>query len=160
MIFYLLRKKIVNFITPEPIVWESDEEKVANSIETQVNQRVAEALMKMDPFEPFLKKFHGIFSEEFVQPEDNLSPQNRIRLFSWAYGAKDDPSFKHLTNFIQNVQANNTLRKATNEYEWFYGRSAIVTIELFVAQVGRLGRLYEEVVMRKTETFDLDLTVE
>lgn len=152
-----LRSRIAKWLSPE---YAKELEQKEKNIQQDINQRVADALMHMDPFEPFLKKFHGIFSEEFVQPEDNLSAPNRIRLFSWAYGIRDDPSFRHLTNFIQNVQANNTLRKAKTDYEWFYGRSAIITIELFVAQVSRLARLYEEVVLRKAEAFDSDLTVE
>lgn len=153
----LLRKRIAAYIAPE---YEKELAERKQNIDYEVGQRVSETLMKMDPFEPFLKKFHGIFSEEFVQPEDGLGQIGKIKLFSWAYAARGDPSFIHLTNWLQNVQANNTLRKAKNDYEWFYGRCAIVIIELFVAQVGRLGRQYEEVVLKKAADFDPNLTAE
>lgn len=155
-----IRLAIANWIAPHDWPGVMDVQKSLDTIEEQINQRVAETLMKMDPFEPFLKKFHGIFSEQFVQPEDGLSQPGKIQLFAWAYGNARDPSFKHLTNWLENVQANNTLRKAKNDYEWFFGRCAIVMMELYTDQVSRLARQYEELVLKKSESFNSDLTVE
>lgn len=152
-----LRSRIAKWLSPE---YAKELEQKEKTIQQEIDQRVAEAIMQTDPFEPFLKKFHGIFSEQFVKPEDNLSPQSKIQLFSWAYSSRSDPSFIHLTNWIENVQGNNTLRKAKTDHEWFFGRCAIVTVELLTAEVSRLARQYEEVVMGKVEAFDSDLTVE
>lgn len=157
---HTLRLKIANWIAPHdwPGVVHVDE--TLKNIDHLVNQRVAEAIMRMDPFEPFFRKFHVIFSEQYARPEDNLNSQGKILLYSWAYSNARDPSFKHLTEWIQNVQGNNTLRKATNDYEWFFGRCAVIMIELFVEQVGRLSRQYEEMASRSEERFDASLSVE
>lgn len=152
-----LRSRIAKRLSPE---YEQELVQREKKIQQEVDQRVAEALSKMDPFEPFLRKYHGIFSEEFVKPEDNLGQISKIKLYAWAYTNRGDPSFIHLTNWIQNVQGNNTLRKAKSDYEWFFGRCAIVMVELYVKEVSRLARLYEEVVLRKEEMFDSNLTAE
>jgi len=130
------------------------------TIEQTVNQRVATIVSQMDPFEPFLKKYHGIFSEEFARPEDNLNDQGKILLYGWAYTQVKDPSFRHLTEWIQNMQGNLTLRKAKNDHEWFYGRCAVIVVELLVKEVRRLAVNYEGLMVRKDKPFDDSLSVE
>ena len=134
-------------------------EKLAKAEEI-INQRVAMALMQMDPFEPFMKKYHGIFSKEYERVEDKLDEPSQIHLFTWAYGIKDSPEFKYLTDWILNTQGNNTVRRAKTEFEWFYGRAAIATIMLFIDEVSRLASKYQDILARKDQEFNSNVTVE
>lgn len=149
-------ERVARLLSPD--VFEALE-KQGEELEFTVNNRVADALFKMDPFEPFLKKYNVIFSEEWDRPEDRLDQISRIRLFTWAYGIEKDPSFLHLTNWIMNTQGNATLRKGKTDPEWFFGRSAIVTIALLVEEVGRLASYYREMI-GKPEEFNEHLAVE
>ena len=133
----------------------------AQDLDLEVNNRVADIVMKMDPFEPFLKKYNVIFSKEYPRPEDKLDSVSQLKMFMWAYGMYTDPSFRYLTSWIINTQGNATLRKGKTDPEWFFGRSAIVTIGLFVDEVGRLASHYKEILAKaEGETFDETLTVE
>jgi hypothetical protein len=130
-----------------------------NRIEQGTRQRVAEIILKMDPFEPLMKKCNVIFSEEWEHPEDKLDSQSQLRLFMWAYGQKDDPSFNYLMSWIQNTQGNATIRKSTNEKEWFFGRACLAVMTLFVREVGRLSSHYEDLMRRREQSFDENLPV-
>lgn len=150
-------QRIARFLAPE------DYEAIAkerSAIDLAVNNRVADVLFKMDPFEPLLKKYNVIFSEEWTHPEDKLDYPSQLRLYMWAYGMEKDPNFLHLTEWIQNTQGNNTLRKASHHDEWLYGRAALATITLFVEEVGRLASRYREVIANKDRPFDVSLAVE
>lgn len=151
------REAIARILAPEVFVELAKKEE---EVQMHINQRVAEVLLKMDPFEPFLKKYNVIFSEEWDRPEDNLDERSKFRLTMWAYGTKKDPSFLHLINFLRDTQGNATLRKAKNDNEWFYGRAAIATLTLFVEEIGRLSSQFEETRSRKDQTFDEHLVVE
>lgn len=134
-------------------------ERQKKDLEMTVNQRVANVLLQMNPFEPFLRKHNVVFSKEWKNPEDKLDEQSKIRMFMWAAGMVKDPSFRHMTDWIINTQGNNTLRKGTNEHEWFFGRAAIITMDLFVSEVGRLASRYNE-MLKKGDDYDPHLAVE
>ncbi len=134
-------------------------QKRERDFEMLVNNRVADIVMKMDPWEPLLKKYNIVFSDEWQRPEDNLDAQSQHILFQWAYGIKNDTSFNHLINYFLNTQGNNTVRRASNDNEWFFGRAAIATLLLFREELGRLGSHYEE-RLTKGQTFDKNLAVE
>lgn len=159
-----IRERIARFLVPE-VFQQLDlaKDKIAlqrRGIENEVDQRVAQVLLKMDPLEPMMQKFHVIFSKRFSRhPEDDLSPMLKTRLFMWAYGTVEDPSFKHLCDWIRNKQGNNTLQKGRNDAEWIYGRAAVATVSLFVDEVGRLSSKYEEMLTRRREEFDKNLPV-
>lgn len=150
--------RIARWLAPEEF---AALEKQKAELEQAVNGRVADILFKMDPFEPLMKKYNVIFSEEWDKPEDKLNDQSRLTLFMWAYGVKKDPSFIHLTDWIRNTQGNATLRKAAQNDEWFYGRAAIATITLFVSEVGRLASHYEKILAERNGAgFDQGLVTE
>jgi hypothetical protein len=151
-----LKAALARWLAPEEF---AELERQKQDLERATNQRVADVLLQMDPFEPFLKKYNVIFSEEWRKPEERLDEQSRIRLFMWAAGIVHDPSFKHMTAWIINTQGNNTLRKGTNDYEWFFGRAAIITMDLFVSEVGRLASRYNE-MLKKRDDFDPHLAAE
>lgn len=161
--FKHLRSKVAKWLAPE---WEEgvlrmafDVDRKMLEVDSVANQRVADILSKMDPFEPFFKKYHVIFSTEYERVEDKLNEQSRIQLFQWAYGLHRDPSFIHLVDWIRNTQGNATLRKARNDNEWFYGRAAVTVMTSFVDEVGRLSSRYEE-LLAKDHPFDPSLPVE
>lgn len=157
--FKNLRSKVAEWIAPHDWAGVLEVQKSADSISEQVNQRVAEIVSKMDPFEPFFRKYNVIFSREYSRVEDKLNEQSRIQLFQWAYGLHRDPSFIHLADWIRNTQGNATLRKAKNDNEWFYGRAAVTVMTSFVDEVGRLSSRYEELIA-KDRPFDPSLPVE
>lgn len=119
-----------------------------------VNQRVADIITQMDPFEPLMRKYHGVFSKQYTRPEDKLDEPSRIRLFMWAYGMENDASFKHLTDWIANTQGNATIRKASNDHEWFYGRASLAVILLFLEEVSRLASYYKAILAKRNREFD------
>lgn len=154
-----LRKKIAEALAPEHF---NAVAKKQQDMDMLVNQRVAENLLKMDPFEPLLKKYHVIFSEEYDKPEDKLNEPGQLGLFMWAYGMKGEPHFKHLIDWIRNTQGNATLRRAQNDHEWLYGRAAVATMTLFTAEVSRLAGRYEDILAKRKEQggFDEHLAAE
>lgn len=133
--------------------------KEREGIELEVNSRVADILFKMDPFEPLLKKYNIIFSEEWHNVEDKLDPQSQIRLFAWAAAQESSTEFKYITNWIRNTQGNATMRKANADNQWFFGRAMVASITLFVEEIGRLSSRYRDMMQRPDE-FDTNLAVE
>ena len=125
-----------------------------------VNQRVAHVLNTMDPFEPLLRKYHVIFSEEYPRPEDKLSPQSQFQFFLWAFSMEQDPNWKYLTEWIRNVQGNATVRQAKNSEEWFFGRATLALITLFIREVSRLSSRYKDILAKRDGSFDAFLPVE
>lgn len=152
----IFTERIARFLAPH--VFEALE-KQKQELDLTVNNRVADVLFKMDPFEPLMKKYNVIFSKEWERPEDSLDDVSQLRLFMWAYGVEQDPSFKHVMDWIRNTQGNATLRKGGQEEQWLYGRAAVATITLLVREIGRLSTHYRE-RMRKGEGFDEHLPVE
>lgn len=153
------RNKLARFIAPK-VFAELAEQKLL--IDTTVNQRVANILEKMDPFEPLLKEFHGIFNKEYEKPEDKLNEQSKVMLKMWGYQQRDDPSFKYITEFVINTQANETLKRAPVTPERImYGRAQISGMILFIREVERLGLLWDdELTKNKESRFDESLSVE
>lgn len=131
-------------------------------VEERTGQRVAETLSKMDPFEPAMKLFHGIFSEEFEHPEEKLDAAGQLRLTMWAYQQSTDPAFRHMTEWVMNSAGNETVKRAPVTVErGLYGRAQIASMVLFVKEIGRLGGIYEDYLAKqKVETFDEHITVE
>lgn len=159
-----LRQKVAMWLAPEYELSLNKQRKelVAKEAELvlEVNRRVADIVAKMDPFEPFFKKYHVVFSKEWAKPEDKLDTQSQLRLFQWAYGIDADPSFRYLVDWIRNTQGNATLRKAKNDNEWFYGRAAVVVVTLLVDEVTRLASHYRELMAKRGDSFDPHLPVE
>lgn len=136
-------------------------QKREKDLDMEVNQRVADYLSKMDPFEPLLKKYNVVFSQEYTRPEQKLNEQSQIQLFMWANGVESDPSFKHLINWFRDTQGNATLRKAKTDHEWLYGRAALATLTLFAEEVSRLSSRYKDILAERSgQTFDAGLPVE
>lgn len=150
------RTNIAKLIAPE--VFNELAEKKEN-LDERVNQRVADVLLKMDPFEPLMRKYNVVFSEEWQHPEDKLDHMGKLSLVMWAHGLKKDPNFKHLVDWIRNTQGNNTIRVAKNDHEWLYGRAAIATITLLVDEIGRLSSRYEDMIEQRDSNFDAHLPV-
>lgn len=152
-----LRYKIASFISPE-------REEIFDSFESEIQKRtdirVADILTKMDPFDPLLKKYNIIFSEDYTKPEDKLSDVSQLLLFSWAYGTVKDPSFNHLADWIRNTQGNATIKKANTDHQLFFGRAMVASISLFVEEVRRLSSRYEDIMAKKGKVFDSTLPVE
>lgn len=141
--------------------WHKIVEK-ENQLDQLVNMRVATVLAKMDPFEPLMHQFRGIFSEEFEKPEDRLDPQSNLRLIMWAYQQTNDPQFNYLMNWVIDTQANATLKKGNPTPETIlYGRAQISAPILIKREISRLGLLYEELLKKqKGEEFEENLSVE
>lgn len=130
------------------------------NLDREVGERVAEIVLQMDPWDPLFKEFKIVFSKDYDQPEDGLDEQSALRLYMWAAGVVEDPSFIYLTDFIRNTQGNATLKEATNDKQWIYGRSAVATITLFTKMVSRLAFKYKEILAKKDSQFDSTLAVE
>lgn len=131
-------------------------------IEREVNKRVAEIILKMDPFEPLLKHYHGIFREEFEKVEENLDERSRFSMAMWAWGQKKDPHFKRMVDWVMDNAGNETLKRAPISYERTqYGRAQIANMILFKREIGRLASIYEEFLGKnKGEDVDLGVSVE
>lgn len=135
-------------------------------VDNRVNQRVADMILKMDPFEQIMKKFHGIFSEEFERVEQKLSDQDRIRLSMWAYHEKEDPSFRYFSDWIMNSLGNQTFKSSARSNKelgevLMYGKAGIAAMLLYKKEIGRLSSLYEEILQKKNEgNFDSVISVE
>lgn len=115
-----------------------------------VNQRVMAIIAKMDPFEPLMKEYNGIFSTEHEHPEDTLDEPGKLGMRMWAYGVSHDPHFKRLTQYIMDTQANETLKRApVTEARIQYGRAQISSMILFRKEIGRLSLAYEDTLAGK-----------
>lgn len=155
---------MARFIAPETFHAFDERGKIFDiqekGLENTINQRVAEALLRIDPMEMIMRQYHGIFSESFERPEERLNEQGKLGMMMWGYQQKSDPYFKHMTQWILDTQGNNTVRKAKNDHEWFFGRASIVNVEAFIKEVGRLSNLYEELLDKNKLEFNSDVTVE
>lgn len=129
-------------------------------IEAEVSGRVAEFISKMDPWEPLMRKYNVVFSEDYQHAEDKLNEQGRLGLFMWAHTQENDIHFKHVIDFLRNTQGNATLRKASHPDEWLYGRAAIATLTLLVREIGRLSSHYKDIMARRDIDYDRHLPVE
>lgn len=153
------KTKLARFLVPG--IFQELEER-ERAINDTVNQRVAGVLAKSDPFEPLLKEFHGIFSEEYEKPEDQLNPVSEMQLKMWAYAQRSDPSFKYMMDWLANKQGNHTLRQPYLTPETIlYGRALITNVTLIKKEVKRLALSWEDHLREmRGESFDSNLTVE
>lgn len=163
--------KIAEWIAPEYvrasiIQWEkatAEFDRVAlleKEVALRVNQRVADVLSTMDPFEPLLRKYHVIFSPEYPRPEDKLSAKSQYDFFVWAHFLEQDPNFKFLNDWIRNLQGNATVRQAKNSDEWFMGRAILATVTLYIREVSRLASRYKDIIAKRDGSFDAFLPVD
>lgn len=166
-----IRFAIARFIAPEYEDTNYDEwheikkrEKILaykeREVDERVNQRVADFLLTMDPFEPLLKKYHVIFSEDYPRPEDKLAPQSQFEFLRWAFYLEQEVHFKYLNDWIRNVQGNATLRQAKNDPEWFFGRAMLACVTLYIREVSRLSSRYKDILAKRDGSFDAFLPVE
>lgn len=149
----ILRLKIARFFAPSHY----------EELDHRVNQRIASMLLKTDPFELIMKEYHGIFSEEFEHPEDNLNTQGKIGMRLWAYGQVHDPHFNHMIAWVMNSQGNETLKRAPVTTERImYGRAQISTALSLKKEIGRLSLAYEELLEKQKngEDFESETSVE
>lgn len=129
----------------------------------EVNRRVAEALTKMDPFEPLMRTFNGVFSSENERVEDSLDVKGQLMIRQWAWQNVDTPAFKYMTEWVMNVQANETLKRApVTTDRILYGRAQISCMLLFVKEVKRLSESYKDMLEKgkKDDDFDPSVTVD
>lgn len=157
------REKIARRLAPELIIGLELEAALAGEkAEALAGQRIARTLAQMDPFEPLMRQFRGIFSEEFERPEENLDPRSHLGFIMWAYQQHTDPHFQFLMNWVINTQGNATLKKGNPTPETIlYGRAQISAPILIKKEVSRLAVLYEEVLKKQHgEEFDESLTAE
>lgn len=145
-----IRTRLAKWIAPE----------YSRSVDFQVGQRVAEIMTKMDPFEPLMRQFNGVFGEEFEHPEDGLDTKGQLMLRTLGYQLSDDPSFKYLMNWVMNSQGNETIKRAPVTIERIlYGRAQISSTLTIVNELRRLGEAYKDMLGRQ-EDFDESLTIE
>jgi len=151
--------KIAKLLAPD---YFRDMDRRVQEAEYSANQRFAEYISKMDPFEPLLKKFHGVFSEEYERVEDKLDARGRLMMMMWGYQQRNDPAFKYMTEWVMNTQGNATIKRGNPTAETIlYGRAQISNMILFVREVNRLGSLYDERLAEdRGDSFDSSIPVE
>ena len=133
------RKKLAIFLSPE----------YGKEIDMVVDQRVAEVLLRMDPLEPLIREYHGIFSEYFTQPDEKLDDQSRLRLSMWAYKEKHDVEAKYFSEWIMNTAGNAYIGLTNPKPETTaYFRAQIANEMLRKKEIGRLSLYYEEKIKR------------
>lgn len=157
------REKLARKVAPELVLRLELKAATAKSeVEDLVNQRVAKILTTMDPFEPLMRQFRGIFSEEWERPELKLDQKSYVQFIMWAYQQRDDPSFKYFVDWIINTQGIATVTKGNPTPETIlFGRAMISAPILLKKEVSRLAVLYEELLKKQRgEEFDSELTVE
>lgn len=155
-----LRTKIAKAIAPEYVAVVLDLEKRVSGIEDNVNQRIAKTLIDLDPMELVMKKYHGVFGGDFEHPEEKLDQASKLGMYMFGYQMRNDKYFKFLTQWAKDTQGNNTIRKAKNDHEWFFGRACLVMIEVFVSEINRLANNYDEIMNKDKQDFNDEKTVE
>lgn len=139
-----------------------EKDKAIEIAQKDADQRFAKMIMQMDPLEPLMRKFNGIFTPEFTHPEDKLNESGQLGMKMWAYRQNTDPHFQWMIEWIMNSAGNETLKRApiTSERTQ-YGRAQISNMILFRDEVGRLSNLYlDELEKHKVQEFDGDAVVE
>lgn len=133
-----------------------------DSQQRSVDARVASVISKLDPFEPLMKEFRGIFSKEYAHPEDKLDAKGQLMMRMWGYQMADDPSFRYMMQWIIDGQGNETLKRAPVTPERImYGRAQISGMILFRNEVERLAEAYkDELEKNKTQEFISDVVAE
>ncbi len=151
--------------TLKKLLFRSELERLARrerDLNTEVNQRVAAAVSKIDPIELLMKDFHGIFSKTHERVEDPLDDPGQLMMQIWGWQNATSPAFERMTEWIMNTQGNETLKKAAVTPERIlYGRAQISGVLLFVREVKRLSEAYKErLAQGKGEGFDESIPVD
>lgn len=156
--FKKLSKQLAVFLAPS--YFKEIEERVlkaeekALTAEERANQRLVQTLAQMDPLEPAMKEFHGIFSKEFEKPEQKLDERSYLGFIMWAYQQKTDPHFNYMIDWIMNSAGNETIKRAPiTEARTQYGRAQISNMVLFRKEIGRLSSLYEEKLEKNKDVY-------
>lgn len=155
---FLFRKHYVELEAERTRVKE-----VEKYLEQRANQRAAEIISKMDPYEPLLKEYHGVFSEENEKVEERLNDQGKLGMAMWAYGQRGDPHLARMIEWIMNNAGNEVLKRAPISADRTqYGRAQIANMILFRREIGRLALLYEEMLKKhgQSDDFDENRTIE
>lgn len=128
--------------------------------EHELGQKYAQMVLSMDPYEPYMKRFKGVFSEEFNDPEGKLNDPGKIGMWMWAWQQDTDPHFKFLIDWIINTQGNATLkRKGVSTEEIFYCRAKISTAIQIRDEIRRMANLYRDHLNKQKETEYPDMGV-
>lgn len=132
------------------------------SFEESVGRRVAEIMNRMDPFEPVLRRFGGVFSREKPRPEDGLDARSSLLLKTWAYQQRDDPSFRFMYEWVMDGQGRDAVQKGNPTPETIlWSRSLLTVMPLWKREVDRLGGLYEDILnSSRGQEFDDSVSVE
>lgn len=147
--------RVARFVAPAFI---QSLENAVKEKELEVNQRVANVIATMDPYEPYMRRFKGVFSEEFDNPEDKLNEQSRVGMYMWGYQQDNDPNFKFVTNWIINTQANATIkRKNISVDEMLYCRAKITTAIQLRDEVRRLANIYRDILDKEAQDSEPDI---
>jgi hypothetical protein len=138
-------------------------EKKEKDINNEVNIRVAKIISQMDPFEPLLKEYHGVFSEEFERVEDKLDEGSRISMAMWANMQAKDPHMQRMIQWVMDSAGNDTMKRAPISVERTqYGRAQIANMILWKREIRRLSSIYEDILKkgRGSEDFDENLSID
>lgn len=164
------REKIAAFIAPERShrLYKLQEDLLilGRNIDQETNRRVAEIIAKLDPFEPLMREFHGLFSQEFQHPEQNLDQPGQLGMYMMGHRIVHDPHFKYLTDWIMNAHANEMFRRPNLTRDnaldaVLYVKAQLSAMILLKKELGRLGSNYEEILNKKEdEAFTSTSTVD
>lgn len=149
---------MLNKIRGSIIKWlfKPELEKLADMMvdqENLINQRVAEIVSKMDPFEPLMKEFHGAFSEDYQRPEEQLNEPGKLQMYMFGHRWMQDPSFTYLCDWIMNQHGSMVFKAAHLNRDTaldivLYAKAQISTMVLLRKELGRLSSLYQEVIQK------------
>lgn len=119
-------------------------------VDLKINQKVAEIISKMDPFQPLMQKYNSVLSVEYERVEDALNEQGKVGMYMWGWQQKSDPHFERMVSWIMN-KAGNALLKTGNptEIQVFYKRAEIANMILYRKEIGRLSTCYEDILGKK-----------
>lgn len=168
--FEKFREKIAALVAPERsrrlYVLQQDLGNLAKNIDQETSRRVAEIVSKMDAFEPLMKEFHGLFSQEFRHPEENLDQPGQLGMYMMGHRVVNDPHFKHLTDWIMNAHANEMFKRPNLNRDnaldaVLYVKAQLSSMILLKRELGRLGSNYEEILHKnEDEAFNRDSITE
>lgn len=132
------KNKIRILLFPEMLMREQ-------MLDDKVNQRVAAALLQMDPFEPLMRMYTGAFGDVYERPEDMVDEVSHKRMLMWAYALVDDPSFIFFIQWILNTEGNNFIRFVEPTPEKLLFSRAMVAAPLLIRrEVRRMANVWEK----------------
>ena len=160
-----LRYKLAKIIAPELVAKIDELEERTNAVEQDVNQRIARAVLSIDPIAELLKEFHGVFTETLERPEDKLTRASQIEMSMMGWRVIKDPMFNYFMDWIMNTHANAAFKSkiGTNEQiiqNNMYARAQVSVSLLLKRELGRLSRRYEELLAKGQAEFNSATSVE